>query len=294
MLKHLRSKTLMTFSLIVMFLFSMTGTALAYGGTTTQTASPPYDYMAVGDSVPWGFIPSLEAGAPFYGVSGDSYADVIADEEHLGSNLGKYTDDTYTYPGMPTKALLAALTPHRNGTTVTVEGVTVTLPNYSAVMRDLRNSEIITITVGADDIWFLPAVKEYIKDPTSTSKLYAAQAAVLKQLPKTGANLSMIIGIMKAANPKARIYVMGYYNAIPGNPLVAPLIQLLNATIYSSVRTYRYSQVAPEYIDTWEAVTVPGNLYALPTGGYDIHVNPAGQAEIAELFWEAIQDDFGL
>lgn len=287
MLKQLRSKTLMTVSLIVVFIFSMTGTAFGYGGTTTQAASPPYDYMAVGDSVPWGFIPSLDAGAPFYGVSGDSYADVIADEEHLGINLGKYTDDTYTYPGMPTKALLAALTPHRNGTTVTVEGVTVTLPNYLAVMRDLRNSEIITLTVGADDIWFLDAVQDYIANPTPET-LYAAQVAVLKQLPKTKANLSLIIGIMKAANPKARIYVMGYYNALPDYDAAEPLIRLLNATIKSSVNTYRYSPVAPQFIGTWGVVTedmlYPG----------DIHVTPAGQEDIADQFWEEIQDDFGL
>ncbi len=158
MLKHLRSKTLMTFSLIVMFLFSMTGTALAYGGTTNQTAAPPYDYMAVGDSVPYGLIPV----APYIDAS---YTDII--DYNLGDNLGNYTGKTYTYPGMPTKALLAALTPHPNGTTVTIEGVTATLPNYLSVMRDLRNSEIITLTVGADDIWFLHAVKDYIADPTA-------------------------------------------------------------------------------------------------------------------------------
>ncbi|MBP1744747.1 MAG: hypothetical protein H6Q58_1725 [Firmicutes bacterium] len=293
MFKNLRSKTLMTLSLVIVFLFSMTGTVFGYGGTTSTAASPPYDYMAVGDSVPWGYIPNELA--PLGGEPGPSYTDNIAMSFDGIGALNSYTEypyDTYTYPGMTTKALLAALTPHPNGTTVTVEGVTVTLPNYLSVMRDLRNAEIVTLTVGADDIWFLPAVKEYIKDPTSTSKLYAAQSAVLKQLPRTGANLSLIIGIMKAANPKARIYVMGYYNAIPGNPAVAPLIRLLNATINSSVNTYRYSPVAPRYINTWGVVTKENAAYMLYPN--DIHVTTDGQAAIANLFLTKIQEDFGL
>jgi hypothetical protein len=243
--------------------------------------------MAVGDSVPWGYVP--DGTPPFGGRSDYSYVDVIIDD--LGDNLKSNTGKTYTYPGMPTKALLAALTPHPNGTTVTIEGVTATLPNYLSVMRDLRNSEIITLAVGADDIWFLPAVKAYIADPTDEN-LYAAQAAVLKQLPRTGANLSLIIGIMKAANPKARIYVMGYYNALPLYPAAEPLIRLLNATIRSSVNTYRYSPVAPQFISTWDYVTE--NMLYYNGLYYDIHVNPAGQAAIADLFLDRIKSDFTI
>lgn len=297
MLKHLRSKTLMTFSLIVVFLFSITGTALAYGGTTTQTASPPYDYMAVGDSVPWGYIPNsaIPPGEqlglpPFNGIPSPSYTDNIATNLFGIGALSSYTEypeDTYTYPGMPTKALLAALTPHRDGSTVTMTindiSVTAPLPDYLDVMSDLRNSEIITLTVGADDILFLPAVQAYLN---GTGNLYAAQVAVLKQLPRTGANLSLILGIMKAANPKARIYVMGYYNAFPDNLAAQNIIKMLNVTIKSSVNTYRYSPVAPRYINTWVDVTeemlYPG----------DIHVNPLGQQKIAELFLAKIEEDF--
>jgi lysophospholipase L1-like esterase len=309
MLKQLRSKTLMTVSLIVVFLFSMTGTAFGYGGTTTSATSPPYDYMAVGDSIPWGYIPNsaIPPGdpvgvPPFNGMPGLSYADLIAFD--VGVKLGSYTEypnDTYTYPGMPTKALLAAMTPHRDGTeiTMTINGETVTapLPNYLSVMRDLRNSEIVTLTVGADDILFLPAVQSYLlkskNGQATNADLYAAQVAVLKQLPKTGANLSLIIGIMKAANPKARIYVMGYYDAFPDNLAAQNIIKLLNATIKSSVNTYRYSPVAPKYIETWGPVT-KDMLYYNAIYGYDIHVNPLGQQKIADLFLDKIKSDFGL
>jgi lysophospholipase L1-like esterase len=284
MLKHLRSKTLMTVSFVFVFLFSMVGTAFAYGGTYTSTSSTSYDYLAVGDSVAWGFVPDLNP--PLYGHPDTSYTDIIADNLDNASVLGSY-NETYQYPGMPTKALLAALLPHANGTTIPVNGYTATLPNYLPLMADIKKAEMITLTVGADDLWFLPEVQKYANG-FNPADLSAAQAAVLKQLPKTGANLSLIIGIMKAANPKARIYVMGYYNALPNTPAES-LVKLLNAAIYSSVNNYRYSLVAPRYVGTWDAVTVPGNLYP-----NNIHVTLAGQQEIATAFWLKINNDFHI
>lgn len=325
MFKQLRSKTLMSLSLIIVFLFTFTGTLFGAGVTTASAATPKYDYVALGDSVPWGYqlsaqsdpslvlaaytqnlskeggvdlskwgypviVPSALAGyfattpptSAFY-PSISRYPNIIAGK--LGDKLGTYTN--LSMPGLTTRALLTTLSYHADGTPISVYNYDILLPNYAYVRNSIINGEIVTLTVGADDILTLPAVQNYMEYPSDIN-LTAAKAAVLKQLPKTATNLTLIIAKIKLINPRAKIYVMGYYNSFPNNSNAQLLVKGLNTTIQSAVNTYKYSAVAPKYVNTWGAVTSE----MIITG--DIHVNDLGQGKIADSFWEKIGPSFGF
>jgi hypothetical protein len=96
--------------------------------------------------------------------------------------------------------------------------------------------------------------------------------------------LGLIIDAIKVfpgTDPK--IYVMGYYNALPDYPEFLPLLDLLNKAI---------SDVASEkgvtYVSTQQSIDKHLAKY-LPN---DIHPTVQGYRAIAKDFWKFIQVDF--
>jgi lysophospholipase L1-like esterase len=274
MLKYLRSKTSTTISLIIVFLFSMTGTV--FGKASTPPFSPLYDYVALGDS--------LASGQTPYGIEkAYGYTDILADKLDSAGVLSSYVD--YGVSGKTSAVLKGELS-------------AAYFDHTSPLYISLYNAEFVTLDIGANDFLTLPEVKNFEANPTEQN-FYLALAAIQAHAPAVIPNIATIIGTIKAINPAAKIYVMGYYNAL-GNYLTPeqeivflPLLADFNASIQGVVDYYNttptYSLTTPvTYVDTMASMDKHLAKY-LPG---DIHPTVQGYRAIAQDFWTFIQPDF--
>jgi len=275
MLKHLRSKALMTFSLIVVFLFPMSGTVFG----AELTPSPHFDYVALGDS--------YAAGQNPYGVE-KSYGYTNRINTLLAQNGAAGNYKNFGVSGLTSEELLAE--------------ITLGSDTYNPKMvKCLTDAEIVTLDIGGAEM--LDVLETLYKtnpallhDPGTLSALAAQETAIM-------GNIYQTIYTIKTLNPDVNIYAMGYFNAFLSNPLylLLPsseqayfeevLLGGFNAQIATIVTNpgafglYSYpGSPAPEYISTIGVVTadeLPG----------DIHPNKAGYKAIANAFWDVIEQD---
>ena len=245
MQKYLWAKTALTISLTIGFLFSTTGTAFG----KENPPSPHFDYVALGDSLAAGQNPN---GAEH----GYSYTNSIKTMLATSGNTGSYQN--FGVSGYKTEDILNQLSDPK-------------------IARFLADAEIVTLNVGANDILRLTAVEDYFDAPTPAN-LVAAANAVQTELPNVGFRIATIIGSIRAANPNAEIYVMGYYNAFPSQPELTQLILGLNNAI-----SYATTATGTTYVDTMSTFISDYLPNAL-----DIHPTHDGYQSIADDFGTAI------
>ena len=275
MLRHLRKKTLMTFSLIVAFLFPMSGTVFG----AELTPSPHFDYVALGDS--------YAAGQNPYGVEKSvgytNYLKILLSQNNF---TGSYNN--FGVSGLTSAELLAEITTGSD--------------TYNPKMvKSLTDAEIVTLDIGGAEL--LDVLETLYKtnpgllhDPGTLIALAVQETAIM-------GNIYQTIYTIKTLNPDVNIYVMGYFNAFLSYPLyllLPPaeqayfeyvLLEGFNTQIATVVTnpgafgldSYPGAPV-PEYISTIGVVTadeLPG----------DIHPNKAGYKAIANAFWDVIEHD---
>jgi lysophospholipase L1-like esterase len=177
----------------------------------------------------------------------------------------------------------------------------------------LYDADIVTLDIGANDLLsgFYSLVDAYpgIQESTDPAVIAAFQKEVAVVLNKTVANLgttgktvqanieTILQNVLKA-NPKAKIYVMGYYNPLPvlknyGTDLTLP-VMYFNTFIYRAICNARlkYRGASISYIDT--VASMNNGLekgYLVPV---DIHPTEDGHKVIAGLFWQRIRFDYLL
>jgi len=245
MQKYLWVKTALTISLTIGFLFSTTGTAFG----KENPPSPHFDYVALGDS--------LAAGQNPYGAEhGYSYTNSIKNMLATSGNTGSYQN--FGVSGYTTQDISNQLSDPK-------------------IAKFLTNAEIVTLNVGANDILRLPAVQAYFADSTEAN-LAAAATAVSAEIYNIGYRIATIIGSIRAANPAAQIYVMGYYDAFPSHPELISLIWGLNDAISYATTATETTYVGT--IDNFVSDYLPNVL--------DIHPTHEGYQSIADDFGTAI------
>jgi lysophospholipase L1-like esterase len=175
----------------------------------------------------------------------------------------------------------------------------------------LYDADIVTLDIGANDLLsgFYSLVDAYpgIQESTDPAVIAAFQKEVAVVLNKTVANLgttgktvqanieTILQNVLKA-NPKAKIYVMGYYNPQPalkqmsGTDLTLPVVYF-NTFIYRAISNVHLKNRGAliSYIEM--AVAMSDALddgYLVPV---DIHPTIAGHEMIAKLFWQRIKLD---
>jgi lysophospholipase L1-like esterase len=278
MLKHLRSRTSTTISLIIVFLFSMTGTV--FGKASTPPFSPPYDYVSLGDS--------LAAGqTPYSNPDSYGYTDILADKLASAGVLGLYGDYGVS--------------------TYKTSDVLYQIANDSTVQYSLNGAEIITLDVGANDIlpllpWIaglgsmdiptrivtypgsMPPVQLSLLLNSGSGDEYIKNAVLSYEVGAVNTKIGLIIqsiNAMPGTNPK--IYVMGYYNALPDLPQFLPLLDTLNGAI---------NLAATQNGATYVATKASMDKHLLKYLPGDIHPTVQGYRAIAQDFWAFIQPDF--
>lgn len=136
------------------------------------------NYIALGDSVAEGMNP--------YGEVGYSYTDYIADylkkEKRLSSYTKKYTKSGYI-----------------------TENVIKDIQNNNELKKDLRESDLVTISIGANDFLKNINIREMSIDNIKEIKLKIANSfpsieSTIKEVKKYAKN---------------QVIIVGYYNPIP-------------------------------------------------------------------------------
>lgn len=245
------------------------------------------NYMALGDSVAAGVM------LPYYPEKSDfAYTDDIAIMlKNAGFNVN--FDKSFCKAGA-TAAGLATIT----------EGFkTLGTGPYNLI----HNANIVTLDIGANDFLggFYAAVNsikdiQYPTDIEVAGVIDSLNAAINglyygstgKDVQK---NIETILQNILTANPKAKIYVMGYYNPLPGlsvygMDLTVP-VMYFNTFIYKAICNVRTKTGASiSYVDT--LLPMSGGVekgYLSPT---DIHPTETGYQVIANEFWKRIKLNF--
>ena len=137
------------------------------------------------------------------------------------------------------------------------------------------------------------------KSAAEIAKVAVAKATELVQvieaipgkIESVGTNMAQMLGAIKTVNPNAKIYVMGYYNALPylspevQHGMTIPLLNDLNAAIKGAA-------------DHFEATFIPTfHLFEGKYGNYlpnktNIHPSEAGYRVLADAFMGEISDAF--
>ncbi|MDR7073391.1 SGNH/GDSL hydrolase family protein [Fictibacillus barbaricus] len=214
-------------------------------------------YVALGDSLAAGVTPSntLGLGYPHY------LAGMLQQSNYT------VTPGFFGVPGYTSTDVLNDLTvPAR--------------PLYYQLQNAIKQADIITIDIGANDI---------------LKKLTSGQQIKNTDIQQTVSNLTAILVNIKKTNPSAKVYVMGYYNPFPHpNSVYAPYVPTLMSTLnkYSLMSQGISKLLNATFVPT--ASLIQSNYGAYLTNPNNIHLSPAGYQAIAAEFFKAIQSNKAL
>jgi lysophospholipase L1-like esterase len=222
--------------------------------TTLAKDNKQLDYVALGDS--------LAAGATPYRELDKGYADFLVDRYEQSQY--EITLNNYGVPGYRTTNIVSELLNSTNS-------------KYGPLRESIKNAELITIDIGANDL--LANLKTIQQNPSTAP-------AVLNTIAQ---NLYLILSEIEKINPRIKVYVMGYYNPFPHLPkqeqaVLLPLLDALNQTI-EKVASANGDEFVPtaKVIKKYETAYVPN-----PN---DIHLSIEGYKAVAKEFWKAIQEE---
>lgn len=270
------SRIIISIYLVVSILALSVAPALAYNATS------PIDYVAFGDSVASGVRGGFsESGSDF------GYTDYLASYLSDSGVLSSFSEEFCT-SGMTAK-LLAKTTAVLNDKT-------------SAEYKLVKNAELATLTIGANDL--LAPLYAYIGTLNNVSsadmtKVKELLSTVSNQVydgttaPAIQANIETILQNIINASPLIKIYIMGYYNPLPmvsaivGVDMSTPLLDF-NVYIQKAVSNViaKNTGVSIYYVDTMAAMAadVSSNLAIT-----DIHPTTIGYKVIAAEYWKQIE-----
>lgn len=317
MLKFLNSKKSLTLSLIVVFLFSISGTIFGTTNVAYAESNQTYGMVALGDS--------LAAGQNPFGVEkGYGYANAIHDYLDNEGVAGSYKN--LGVSGMTSAELLDELP----------DSISDTVYNKKmAKSIQAVGNGIVTVDIGADDI--LPLFEWAINYPTDANTNTEALNNWLGNYPgsylKTTVysinnfwtyypgdfnqkiafliqgeaqvvlgNVSSIIQRIHLLNSDAQIYLMGYYDAFVKYPGASQHPELYSA--FKTVMLPSFNGYLQDIVDS-DIVGIPDLPYASFVSTYpnivtedmlpgDIHPNKAGYEAIAECFQSEIANHLGF
>lgn len=274
--------------LLSIFIFPLSAAALS--GPSSQI-----NYLALGDSIAAGVLYGDETYP--MGKSGVGYTNNLYEKLESAGLSVSFSDPDYLCHAGNTAFELAERISSR------------LLDQNSKYYYLVKKSQIITITIGANDLLedFYTAVSR-INDLNNVSDVEVA--AVLKAIAEAEnslfqgtkgteiqKNIETILQSILSVNPSAKIYVMGYYNPLPllattYHKDLTPDVAYLNTFIFKATRNViaKNRGASISYIDTLLAMTNGINRGLLVPK--DIHPTKLGYQVIANLFWAKIRTDY--
>src|SRR6266850_432414 len=193
---------------------------LAAGPASASNLSQGLSYLALGDSVPFGFNPLVDASnvANFTG-----YPEVVAQRLHL-------KDVNATCPGEATGGFLSltgtdnVCRPYRSAVPLHVSYSGTQMAFATAYLRSHPRTRLVTLTLGANDLF------RWQKDCAAGASVGTCPLGLFGMLAVMQANLNTILGAIRATGYTGLIVAVTYYaldyhdtsgTALLDSPLVA-------------------------------------------------------------------------
>ncbi|WP_050180397.1 SGNH/GDSL hydrolase family protein [Domibacillus robiginosus] len=202
------------------------------------------NYVAIGDSLAAGQTPKREIGA--------GYTDMIA----LAIRPDAYSK-ALSVPGYTVSQVISQV-------------------ESEAGKKAIRSADLITISAGANDL--LPLIQN---DPKRGLLTFNAVTAAFA-LNGVRENYAVLLEKIKALNPDAKVYAMGYYFPYPHvfdqhKPAVNKQLDILNQIIEQEAE-----EAGAVFVPVADRFGLDGVQY-LPNPG-DVHPNGAGYLQMANAF----------
>jgi len=245
-------------------------------GTVPASANDEAGYLALGDSVAFGFSPLVLNPTDTGAYVG--YPEVLSKHVVNASCSGETSGSLIAGPPDNGCAAFRSVAPLHASYTGTQLGFAV------GYIRAHPDTQLVTIDIGGNDLFVLLATCG-----TSSSCFSAGFPALLSALAN---NLAIIYGSLRAAGFRGHLVALTYYltNYNDANQLGA--LGAINQVVATVTTAFR-GQVADGFGAFQAAAAeaggdscVAGLLIRLPTGRCDIHPSKTGQKILAE----AIED----
>lgn len=148
--------------------------------------------------------------------------------------------------------------------------------------------DLVTVSVGANDLGLAPVTAACSTDPSSTACAIAVDAAT-QELAALGPDLVATYAAIAAAAPNATILVTGYPLLVSSGP-VASAEALLNSVIEGAVATVAATGVDIRYVPvSFKHHTIDSpNPWFVTSGANAFHPNRKGDAAIARAVAHAL------
>jgi hypothetical protein len=238
-------------------------------------------YLALGDSVPFGFI--TQAGFEY--INPDNF---VGFPRYVGQEL-RFTATNAACPGETTGSFLSASAPdngcrfYRSQVPLHVSYGSTQLDFALAFLAGHPQTRLVTVLLGADDLFLLQ--QSCAGDPSCIAN------GLPQLLATVSANMQTILSDIRGRGFKGVIVVANYYSVDYSDPVATQLIQLLNQTLGASAVT-QGAVVADVFSSFQAAASSPfaggntckaGLLNALPQNQFtcDVHPSQSGQGLIA-------------
>lgn len=250
-------------------------------------------YLALGDSVPFGYSPLLPWGAPWTQFVG--YPEEASDDLRWGLTNA-------ACPGETTASLLSASAVPQSSclntgmkADYTEYGATTQIEYATAYLKDHRATKLVTLNIGGNDIQ-LPF---YVCGVTSPANIPpSAWPCIQAQLPIMFAtyqqNLDTILGKIRASGYKKDLVLVNQYAIHYAHPALTPLFAQLN-TIAAGVAAKHKATVSDSFGAFQKASAsfggdpcAAGLLIPLPGGGCDLHPTPKGAKLLAKTLVKTV------
>jgi lysophospholipase L1-like esterase len=239
-------------SLVSAMIISSLFVSIPFTASAKNINKEQFDYVALGDSLAAGQTPikSLDKGYVDFLASRFEQSQYNVELDNYGVSGHKITD-------------------------ILNELFNPTNTRYTSIRESIRNAELVTIDIGANDLL------------AELTNIQANPALAPMVLNGIGERLFVILSEIDKINPNTKVYVMGYYNPFPHSPeaqqaALMPLLDALNQTIQSVA-----NENGDTFVPTAKLIEKHEKEY-IPNPA-DIHLSIEGYQVVAKEFWKAIQ-----
>ena len=247
------------------------------GAVPASAASDGHRYLALGDSVPFGFSPLLNANDAHDFVG---YPEIVA-------QLLDIKDVNATCPGEATGGFLSltgtdnVCRPYRASFPLHVEYQGSQMSFALRYLTGHRNTKLITLTLGANDFF------RFQKDCAAGGNVGTCPLGLGGVFATMRANLTSILSQIRAAGYDGLIVAVTYYSLSYSDPASVGGALALNGQMIAAAAAN--GALVASGFNAWQPTALAaggdscaaGLLIALPTGGCDVHPTPLGRNLLA-------------
>ena len=254
---------------------------LVLGVVPASAASEGHSYLALGDSVPFGFNPLVN---PKVVSNFTGYPEIVARTLNI-------EDVNATCPGEATGGFISltgtdnVCRPYRflfnEPLHVSYSGTQLAFA--TSYLRTHHRTRLVTLTLGANDIF------RFQKDCAAGPTVGTCPLGLLGVLGVMQANLNKIFDAIRATGYSGLIVAVTYYSLDYHDTSGAAL---LNAPMIAAAKAH--GALIADGLGAWAPVAAGGSsctaglLIALPGGGCDVHPTPLGRDLLAKAVVDAV------